>query len=328
MNLGLKRRWAGLLIAAVMLFAAAGAEEAGGEREAIYTAKSNLEFHLRPEPASERWVGVIPIHQRVEVLAYGEDWSLLRYEGTEGYAETRWLREFITLDPLHHTLPGYTPCTGLWTFSKETMIAAGEFSGLKVQAGTAAAVRKDAEGTILPVWRDEMPVDPESGTFLPFVPWDRAEAGDIIAGFTTFYNERYGAPLARERQENIALGCRLIDGITLGPEEAFSFNAACGPYHQKTGYLVARNISSSGYGRGGGVCQLSTTLYNALLEIPIRITDWEVHSISGVRYIPVAYDACVGKYSDLCFLNTLPYAIRLEAEPQGGALTVILRRAE
>ena len=323
----------GAILAAAVLAGAAGTEgargdEAGAGREAVYTAKANLEFHLRPEPASEKWVGVIPIHQRVEVLEYGEDWSLLRYEGTEGYAETRWLREFITLDPLEHSLPGYVPCTGMWTFREETLVAAGDFSGLAVKAGASAAVRTDGDDIILPVWRDEMRLDEGSGSYTAFVPWEEAKAGDLIAGFTTFYNDSYGAPLARERRENIELGCRLMNGLVLEPEHSFSFNGTCGPYNGQTGYKVARNISSSGYGTGGGVCQLSTTLYNAALEIPIQVTDWAVHSISGVKYIPVAYDACVGRYSDFCFRNTLAYALRLEAETQGGALTVRIYRQE
>ena len=73
---------------------------------------------------------------------------------------------------------------------------------------------------------------------------------------------------------------------------------------------------------------MSTTLYNALLGIPVRVTEWEVHSVKGVKYVPVAFDACVGLYSDLCFLNTLPYALRLEAEAQSGALTVQIYRQD
>ena len=143
-----------------------------------------------------------------------------------------------------------------------------------------------------------------------------------------FMPQRFGLLPWKTVKENIELGCRLMNGLVLEPEHSFSFNGTCGPYNGQTGYKVARNISSSGYGTGGGVCQLSTTLYNAALEIPIQVTDWAVHSISGVKYIPVAYDACVGRYSDFCFRNTLPYALRLEAETQGGVLTVRIYRQE
>lgn len=317
-----------LMFAALTLIPAAPAESSGPAAEAVYTAKTNLEFHLRPAPASERWVCTVPIHQRVEVLEYRPDWSLLRWKNAEGWAETRWLREFITLDPLHHALPDYTPCTGLWTFSRETFISAGQFSGLTLKEKTVVAVRREKNRPVLPVWRAETELDPASGEYLPFTPWNNAKSGEIIAGFTTFYNDAYGAPLAAERRHNIELGCRLLSGKIIAPGDSFSFNEVCGPYNKKTGYVTARNVSSSGYGTGGGVCQLSTTLYNALLQIPVQITDWAVHSISGVKYIPVAYDACVGNYSDMCFRNTLPYAVRLQADTQGGALTVLICPAE
>ena len=317
-----------LLLAALTLAAGACAETAESAREAVYTAKTNREFHLRPAPASERWVCTVPIHERVEVLEYRPDWSLLRWKNAEGWAETRWLREFITLDPLHHALPGFSPCTGLWTFSRETFISAGQFDGLRVKKSTVVAVRRESSRTILPVWRSEASLETVSGDYVSFATWDTAESGDSIAGFTTLYHDAYGAPLAEERRHNIELGCRLLSGRVVAPGESFSFNDVCGPYSKKTGYVTARNVSASGYGTGGGVCQLSTTLYNALLQLPVQITDWAVHTISGVKYIPVAYDACVGRYSDLCFMNTLPYAIRLRAVPQGGALTVLITRAE
>ena len=297
------------------------------EMQAIYRAKSNTSFHLRPEPESRRWVEEVPANREVEVLEYHEGWSLLRYRKKTGYAQTDWLREFICLDPLNHPLPGFTPCTGIWTFSSSWTASAGEFTGLEMPEGTAVAVRMDGDRAILPVWRDETDVPSSSGSYTPFVPWDSAGKGDLIAAFTTFYNDSTGTPLARERQYNIAYGCSLTDGIVLNPGDSYSFNAICGPYTINNGYKNAKNISASGTGPGGGVCQLSTTLYNALLEVPVQITDWAVHSSSGVRYVPVSYDACVGNYTDLCFTNSLPYPIEIRAMPQDGALTVLIFRS-
>ena len=321
------RRILGVLVVIFILLCTTAAQT-DGKKEAMYTAKSNLEFHLRPEPDSRRWVGVVPANQRVEVLEYGEEWCLLRYNTTAGYAQTQWLREFISQDPAAYPLPGYAACSGMWTFGELTRISAGEFGGLTVEPGTTVAIRQNAEGMVLPVWRDVMPLTDTEGSYTAFIPWERAEAGDRLTGFTTYYNEKYGAPLARERQENIELACRLMNGHVIEAGEGFSFNAVCGPYVKRTGYKVAKNISKSGTGTGGGVCQVSTTLYNALLGIPVRVTEWEVHSVKGVKYVPVAFDACVGLYSDLCFLNTLPYALRLEAEAQSGALTVQIYRQD
>ena len=53
-----------------------------------------------------------------------------------------------------------------------------------------------------------------------------------------------------------------------------------------------------------------------------------VHRERGVKYIPQWFDSAVGPYSDLKFTNTLPYPIQLWANPQGGALTVLIYRAK
>ena len=309
-----------LLAALLLLLCFACAAE---ELPVQYTAKANVEFHLREKPDGKRWVCDVPKHKRVEVLNLGDEWTLMRYQGKEGYGKTKWLREYISADPYKYPVPGFIPCTGMWTFSEETRITADQFPGLTVPAGTAVSVYADMQ---LPVWRTVTPTEGMAGTYTPFAFWDEAEPGDLIAGFTTYYDVKMGAPKAPERRHNIEVGCALMDGMVMQPGDIFSFNTVCGPYNRTRDYKLARNVSDTGYGYGGGVCQLSTTLYNALLEVPLRITDWEVHSISGMKYAPVSRDACVGAYTDLCFENSLPYPILLEAQPQGGALTVLIRR--
>ena len=62
------------------------------------------------------------------------------------------------------------------------------------------------------------------------------------------------------------------------------------------------------------------------VTLPLRITKWAIHRDSGVPYIPVGFDSAVGSYSDLRFINTLPYPLRVEAVPQNGVLTVLIYR--
>ena len=82
-----------------------------------------------------------------------------------------------------------------------------------------------------------------------------------------------------------------------------------------------------GKGPGGGVCQVSTTLYNALLALPVQITSWSAHRPSGVQYIPRSFDSAVGSTTDMAFRNDLPYPVSIRAVTQGGALTVLILRA-
>lgn len=80
-------------------------------------------------------------------------------------------------------------------------------------------------------------------------------------------------------------------------------------------------------GYGGGICQVSTTLYNAILQ-PHQRHKTQVHSSYGISYVPLDMDAAVGKGNiDLRLQNTLPYDVRFALQAVGGVLTVRVYRA-
>lgn len=181
---------------------------------------------------------------------------------------------------------------------------------------------------LLPVWRGEMQLTDEIGAYHPFADWETAEPGDIIGGFTTFYGNQQGRGKAAAREHNISEGVKRIDGVAVEREETFSFNALCAPYRHSNGYELAPNVSTDGFGYGGGVCQVTTTLYNAALTLPLQIEEWALHSKQGAVYVPQFFDAAVGSYSDFTFVNLLPYGVQIHASAQSGVLTVLFCRAE
>lgn len=162
----------------------------------------------------------------------------------------------------------------------------------------------------------------------PFADWETAEPGDIIGGFTTLYGKQQGHGKAAAREHNISEGVKRIDGVAVEREETFSFNALCAPYRHSNGYELAPNVSTDGFGYGGGVCQVTTTLYNAALTLPLQIEEWALHSKQGAVYVPQFFDAAVGNYSDFTFVNLLPYGVQIHASAQNGVLTVLFCRAE
>ncbi len=300
------------------------AEEVPAE-PARYTAITIKSAELREQAGRSRTLRTIRTDAKVEVLEYGDTWCHVRYRERVGYVRTKYLWGFVSLDAKNWPSPQFTPCRGYVTLSSETLIKGGKFSGLTAAAGTLAAVY--GEDLSLPVWRGTATLPAEAGAYTAFAGWETARPGDIIAGFTTWYNEKTGSPLHKPRQYNISLGCERINGQTVQPGAEFSFNALCAPYKLSNGYKVAKNISHDGKGPGGGVCQVSTTLYNALLGLPVQITAWAAHRPTGVNYIPRSFDAAVGSTTDLAFRNDLPYPVRIKAMPQDGALTVLILRA-
>lgn len=96
---------------------------------------------------------------------------------------------------------------------------------------------------------------------------------------------------------NIKLSSDVINGILVKPQEIFSFNKYVGPAEKADGYkestIIANGIFVNGY--GGGICQVSSTLYNAILLANLPIVERYNHSVYGdaTRYVPLGQDAAV-----------------------------------
>ena len=298
------------------------------ESTAKYKALTNVAFGLRkkPEDGSYRYM-TIPKKSSVRILEWGEAWCLIAYQGQAGWAKTKWLYHIQSLDALRYPLPNMVHnITGYVVFRQEVRLSGGGFDGLTTAPGQIACVDAAQKPGMyaIPIWREQTTVTGDPVTYHPFTDWREASPGDVIGGFTTFYGEQQGKGKAENRAHNILLGCDRINGVRIDKGASFSFNDLCAPYKKAGGYKIAPNVSRDGEGYGGGVCQVTTTLYNAVLTLPLQITEWAIHRYNGVAYAPQFFDAAVGTYSDFVFINTLPYAIELKAIPQDGMLTVLI----
>lgn len=317
------KKWV-LILAALLALLITGA---AAEDVPMYEAMVNDDVFLVSDTVGGPSYGPIADGQKVIVYELGDEWCRVEYKGQMGYCKTRWLYHYRSLDPFRFSVPQMQDTIGFASFMETCFLSGGKFNGIDVQAGAIFCVSQEVdEGYLLPVWRGETQVAKEDVTFYPFVSWQDAQPGDIIGGFTTFYSAQQGKGRAMEREHNIQVGCQRIHETVLKPDAYFSFNRACAPYSKKNGYLYAPNISKTGYGYGGGVCQVTTTLYNAVLTLPLQVDEWALHKYNGVAYVPQFFDAAVGSYTDLVFKNTMPYAIRLAAMAQDGVLTVLIFR--
>ncbi len=129
---------------------------------------------------------------------------------------------------------------------------------------------------------------------------------------------------SEERKFNIKLACQKINGTILGSNEEFSFNKVVGKRTQENGFKSAKTIENGVFvdGIGGGVCQVSTTLYNAVLLSGLKITEYHPHSLS-VGYIEKSFDAMVTDlWADFKFVNNTNGLLFLFAEANGNNLTI------
>lgn len=146
-----------------------------------------------------------------------------------------------------------------------------------------------------------------------------APVDTLLASFTTSY-----AGSSRNRASNVEVAARAIDGTILMPGEEFSYNKIVGPRSSENGYRLAPVIigGQSQPGIGGGVCQVSTTVYNAALLANLKIVKRSHHS-HPVAYVPAGRDATVVYGAiDLKFRNTTDAPIVIESQTAGRNLTV------
>ncbi|MCL2796574.1 MAG: VanW family protein [Firmicutes bacterium] len=130
--------------------------------------------------------------------------------------------------------------------------------------------------------------------------FDNLRLTDLRSRFTTDYSSS-----GEDRKHNVALALSKINGITLLSGAEFSFNKAVGKRSEANGFRTAKIIMDGEYvdGVGGGVCQASTTVYNAALLADMAITQARSHSLVPSYVLP-SMDAMVNSgSSDLRFKN-------------------------
>lgn len=142
---------------------------------------------------------------------------------------------------------------------------------------------------------------------------------DIIGSYST----SYGSSTAN-RCANIATAAGKIAGKTLMPGEVFSFNDTVGSRSAANGFYSAQEYmdGQTVEGIGGGTCQVSSTLYNAVLYADLSVVSRTNHMFP-VSYCPIGQDATVADTGvDFKFVNSMDYPIKISAYTEGYTVTV------
>ena len=126
----------------------------------------------------------------------------------------------------------------------------------------------------------------------------------LIGTYSTHYDTT--AP----RAVNIGIAVERLNGTVIQPGQLFSYSQTLLPRIPENGYVMAPAIGRYEY--GGGICQVSTTLYNAVLRAELNVTERSPHSMT-VHYVDLSEDAAIaGTYKDFKFVNSTEYPIYIE----------------
>ncbi len=285
----------------------------------VIWAEKNTDKTTKSYPAAGR---------RVDILYVGLRWLIVRMDNIIGYVKREYIHKNMieALDPVN---------TQPFNVQKHTYIA---------KTATTCHVRKSMKpnrgdgddgnnwvilkpGTELSIWRfykgwamvnymrEYGYIDPNELTDLvPVSPTDEELYPDSpIAAYTSYYKMDQ-TETNLNRIHNIKTGCGYIT-MVLQPGQRFNANEIMGPYRPSKGYKQAGVLTNgkTKLGYGGGTCQVSSTLYNVLIQLPnIEINHRRPHGGNGASYLPIHCDAAVGNPElNLIFTNRYDFPIRI-----------------
>ena len=285
--------------------------------EVLYESTVVIRCSLREDKSSDQYakkIMSIAEGTKVEILDVDVDWVYARVKGKTGWLKRLW----IAGRPA--ALDKNTPPYGVYQYNYVATVARDTYvyeqltdnRGLKAKVplhpGAVIAIMDIHEGwgrffynhtygyVDMADLKDLIIVSPTESPISKETP---------IAAYTTYYNTA-NTESNRGRMKNLVVACDRLERV-YKPGDSLNFNKDIGPYTRGNGYFKApvlvNGTSQPGY--GGGTCQVSSTLFNVLLQLPgVEILQRRPHGQSGARYLPIGVDAAVGNESlNLRFRN-------------------------
>lgn len=336
------KRFLALAMLAVLLLPAARVR-AENASKALYTARTRMDCKIYADwdgTEGLTHIGTIPKHRRVSVLALNPTFALVSYaeDKAVGYVRRVCLEDMRIVDnastppygvefnhflsvieaddaPVTTAPGGGDTLITLHQGARVSFIAFEDGYGKLIYHRQYAYIDSRLLGDLLSVYED-----PETaGTDAP------------IASYTSFYKITTDESNLN-RMTNIAVACQKLCDFPLLAARELNFNQDMGPYKASSGYLPAGVLSDGEVlqGYGGGTCQVSSTLYNVVLQLPgLTVLQRRAHGDNGASYLPIGMDAAVGNSAlNFRFRNDYPFPLRIDASSQDGALTIAFYRAE
>jgi vancomycin resistance protein YoaR len=197
-----------------------------------------------------------------------------------------------------------------------SLTVAGGKKGWSIDtAGSAEAV----DDCFANGWKDHPSVQLKTVTIQPKGSREElSKIKDVLGKFSTDYSSSPSG-----RKANLANGAKKINGTLVEPGETFSVYEACQPFTKENGYEIAHAFENGTTvdSVGGGICQVSTTLYNAVIRAELEIVERSGHSMR-VHYVDASADAAIaGTSKDMKFRNNQKNPIYISGKTDGSTIT-------
>ena len=268
--------------------------------------------------------------KRLQVTAVYPNWIEIKLGDRLGYVLRNRVDQVTPVDPVNTPPYGVEVYTYTAVITQETPVlfqpepdaeilnvltAGAKVALLGVENGYAKLVHKREYGYIdTRLLKEITPVAPSV---------ELGDADTPISAFCSFYSDN------PDRIKNLELACQRLMRV-MEPGEVLLFNETVGPFTKGNGYypapVLTDGVTKLGY--GGGSCQISSTLYNTVLQLPgITIVERHPHGASGAAYLPHGVDASSGALN-FRMRNSYDFPIRIEASCHDLCLYMAIYRAD
>ena len=329
-----------VLIAVLTVFVSpAGAEE----KSVLYHATVTTAYGLnsssavypspdvqKPDQTTER-LGLLKAGAAIDIIDVLPNYVEILYGHGTGFVLRKRIENVKTLDPV--STPRYgttvsryyaeldrdTPVKSAASADSETLITLG--------AGAYLGFIDIVDGWAQLIFhRQYAYVNTEYLSSIAMVaPVEQAGNSDTpIAVFNSFYNIADNE-MNLNRIQNLIVGCMRMDRV-MAPGESLDFNGTVGPFNPRNGYLTSWGLFEGELvpSSGGGSCQVSSTLYNVVLQLTgLTVLARAPHGLDGAAYLPHGVDATSGGLNFI-FRNDYDFPIRIFSHVQDGSLFVAI----
>lgn len=273
---------------------------------------------------------------KAEVLYVGSNWAIVRSGSDIGFIKRARIHAVKAVDTINTPPYGVQKSSYIATAADVCEVRRSmsdqDGSWVVLNPGTMLSIWKIQDGwAIVPYHRTYGYINLSDLTdLIPVSPTDQPIREDSpIAAYTSYYKMDQ-TKINLNRISNIAVACQRLTRV-MAPGDSLNFNKDVGPYKKSLGYkeapVLVNGKTLPGY--GGGTCQVSSTLYNALLQLPgVEILQRRPHGPGGASYLPHGVDAAVGNTDlNLRFRNNYDFPIRVEGHTSDdGALLMLVYR--
>ncbi|MBP1754732.1 MAG: hypothetical protein H6Q59_1130 [Firmicutes bacterium] len=283
-------------------------------KEVVYTTMGDLGYQMEENDNIDTALALGKsgnLIKRYKDMKDIEQGSII-YPITFIYDETK-IKNIVSVDVSAYNI---APVDATITRKNGKFVYGDHVVGSKVDVDATVKAVTDA----IDLWnRQDILVDAVVEDDLPVYTKDVVEQCNTVLGtYTTQY-----ADSAQGRAANLANGARLINNTVLYPGDEFSAYKILTPFTEENGYFVAgaylqgKVIDSV----GGGACQVTTTLYNAVLQAELEVVERQPHSMT-ISYVDLSRDAAIaGTYKDFKFKNNTDVPILVEATTKDRTIT-------